>query len=366
MSWQQLRGHDRVLEQFRRALVRGRLASTFLFVGPAGIGKRAFAIKLAGGLLCERVAEERLDPCGECPSCRQVMALSHPDVEFVRKPADKNFIPVELLIGDVEHRMRAGLCYNIALKPYSGRRKVAIIDDADSLNKEGANCLLKTLEEPPLKSVLILIGTSEQRQLPTIRSRCQIVRFQPLPEQDVAELLIERGLCDDPALARQAAARSGGSVVRAAMWCDESLVEFRGQLLEALALRDFDPLPLAKLIGQFADSTGKESAAKRERLRLVISMAEEFFRALVLAATAGRQLAGNHVQDGQLGPAIDRAMRWLDDAEVVAACLDVCLDAYAHIDANANQALLIDWWLDELGQAASSKRAVVRMALELS
>src|SRR5687768_6361925 len=116
MSWQLIRGHDSVVEIFRRALSRGRLASTFLFVGPAGIGKRPFALKLAQGLLCERVPEERLDPCGECPSCRQVLAGSHPDVEVVAKPADKSFIPVELLIGDAEHRMRAGLCYNISLK----------------------------------------------------------------------------------------------------------------------------------------------------------------------------------------------------------------------------------------------------------
>src|SRR5207244_12270207 len=132
----------------------------------------------------------------------QVALLNHPDVEVIAKPADKAFIPLELLIGDAEHRMRAGLCYSIALKPYSGRRKVAIIDDADYLNKEGANCLLKTLEEPPQNTVLILIGTSEQRQLPTIRSRCQIVRFQPLAESDVAELLIEMALRSDPAADR--------------------------------------------------------------------------------------------------------------------------------------------------------------------
>src|SRR5437773_3671449 len=220
MTWQSIRGHDRVVGKFRRALTKGRLASTFLFVGPAGVGKRTFALKLAQGLLCERAEAERLDPCGECPSCHQVASLNHPDVEIVAKPADKAFIPLELLIGDAEHRMRAGLCYSIALKPYSGRRKVAIIDDADYLNKEGANCLLKTLEEPPPYSVLILIGTSEQRQLPTIRSRCQIVRFQPLAESDVAELVIEQGLCTDPALARAAAAHSHGSLQRAALWCD--------------------------------------------------------------------------------------------------------------------------------------------------
>jgi DNA polymerase III subunit delta' len=313
-----IRGHDAIADRFRRALACGRLASTFLFVGPPGIGKRTFALRLAQSLLCERVPPQKLAPCGECPGCRQVESLNHPDVELVSKPADKAFIPLESLIGDAEHRMRAGLCYNIALKPYSGRHKVAIIDDADYLNKEGANCLLKTLEEPPPKSLLILIGTSEQRQLPTIRSRCQIVRFQPLPEGDVAELLVERDLCDDPALARTAAVLSHGSLERAALLCDPSLLEFRRELIDLLGEPEIDQLAAAKRIGQFVEEAGKDSAAKRQRLRLVVSLAEEFYRGLLLAGDAP------------------------------AACLDICLDAYSHIDANVNQTAFIEWWLDEL------------------
>ncbi len=77
--------------------------------------------------------------------------------------------------------MREGLCHDIALKPFMGGRKVAIIDDADDLNEEGANCLLKTLEEPPPHSVLILIGTSAERQLPTIRSRARRFVFSRSP-----------------------------------------------------------------------------------------------------------------------------------------------------------------------------------------
>ena len=347
MPWQEIRGQDAIADRFRRAISRGRLASTFLFVGPAGIGKRTFALKLAQGLLCQRVPEQQLQPCRECSSCRQVLAGSHPDVTVIEKPADKSSIPIELLIGDADHRMRAGLCYDIALKPYSGRRKVAIIDDADYLNKEGANCLLKTLEEPPPKSVLILIGTSEQRQLPTIRSRCQVVRFSPLAKQDVAELLMKHGLCDDAALAQQAAARGEGSVARAALWCEASLVEFRGQLLETLASRDFDLQPAAKSLSQFVDSGGKESAAKRERLRLAVSLAEEFYRGVLLRLTSG-QTSG----DVALDQAVSRACNWLPGDEAAAACLDVCLDSYAHIDSNVNQATLIEWWLDELGQTA--------------
>lgn len=342
-----IRGHDAIADRFRRALARGKLASTFLFVGPTGIGKRTFALRLAQGLLCDGVPAERLAPCGECPSCRQVLAGSHPDVTVVEKPADKSFIPIELLIGDAEHRMRAGLCYDIALKPYSGRRKVAIIDDADYLNKEGANCLLKTLEEPPPKSVLILIGTSEQRQLPTIRSRCQIVRFSPLAGRDVAELLVDRGLCDDAAGAQSAAARGEGSVERAALWCDPALVEFRGQLLATLASREFDLQPAAKALSQFVDGGGKESAVKRERLRLAVSLAEELYRAVLLRLTSDRNSG-----DVLLDQAVSRAVNWFGDDETAAACLDVCLDAYAHIDANVNQATLIEWLLDELGQTA--------------
>lgn len=345
-----LRGHDVVGEQFRRAIARGRLASTFLFVGPAGIGKKAFARWLAQGLLCERAAEEKLTPCGECPSCHQVLAGSHPDVELVRKPADKAFIPVELLIGDAEHRMRAGLCYQIALKPYSGRRKVAIIDDADYLNKEGANCLLKTLEEPPPKSMLILIGTSPQRQLPTIRSRCQIVRFQPLTERDVAELLVERGLCDDPALAKSAAARGEGSLERAALWCDSTLIDFRTELLVVLSQPEIALQGAAKSIGSFVDAAGKDSAAKRQRLRLVVSLAEEFYRGALLLTESGQSPA-----DAELAKAVGSALRWMP-ADAPAACLDVCLDCYAHIDANANQATLLESWLDELGETARGVR----------
>jgi DNA polymerase III subunit delta' len=141
---------------------------------------------------------------------------------------------------------------------------------------------LKTLEEPPPKSILILLGTSEQRQLPTIRSRCQIVRFQPLAESDVADLLVERGICDDPARARLAAGRSEGSLERAMLWCDESLIEFRGELLKLLAEREVSQLDAVKMIGSFVDDAGKESAAKRARLRLAVSLAEELYRGLLL------------------------------------------------------------------------------------
>ena len=130
-----------------------------------------------------------MTPCGVCQGCVQVIAETHPDLLRVGKPDDRSFIPLDLLIGRPEARMQEGFCRDIRLRPFRGRRKVAILQDADYLNEEGANCLLKTLEEPPADAVVILIGTSEQRQLPTIRSRCRIIRFASPSGQQAAMMI---------------------------------------------------------------------------------------------------------------------------------------------------------------------------------
>jgi hypothetical protein len=176
------------------------------------------------------------------------------------------------------------------------------------------------------------------------------VRFQPLATHDVAGLLLERGLCSDSAAAQRAAERSGGSLERAAQWCDEALVEFRRELLAVLALSEPQQSAASKLVGQFVDEGGKEFAAKRNRLRLVVSLAEEFYRAALLSSTSGISPA-----DSDLSSAVDKALGWMPPDGPV-ACLDICHDAYAHIDANVNQATFVEWFLDELAAAARSGR----------
>jgi DNA polymerase-3 subunit delta' len=350
MSFQDILGHDRLADQFRRALQRGRLASTFLFVGPAGIGKRAFSLKLAQGLLCDNVAPEQLEPCGHCPACSQVAAGSHPDVEVVGRPEDKAIIPVETFIGDRDHRNREGLCYNLSLRPFSGKRRIAIIDDADYLNVEGANCLLKTLEEPPPGAVLILISTSEQRQLPTIRSRCQAIRFRSLSESDVESILLSRGLVENPVVAKQAASRSGGSVQRALEAIDPALADYQAELLDQISRREFDSPALAKATTTFIETAGKEAPAKRARFKQAIAAASDFYRELML-------VSAGQAPSASLAKAVAQAQRWWPGGDEAAAwCLESCLDAAAAVDANANQATLVECWLDELGQIGRTGR----------
>ncbi|NUQ66431.1 MAG: DNA polymerase III subunit delta' [Pirellulales bacterium] len=356
MSWQGILGHDEVAAQFRRALERGRLASSFLFVGPAGIGKRTFAVKLAQTLLCQRRPEAEMDPCGQCPSCAQVMAATHPDLEIVGRPKDKAFIPLELLIGDKDRRGREGLCHSIAMKPFMGGRKVAIIDDADYLNAEGANSLLKTLEEPPPRSLLVLIGTSPAKQLPTIRSRCQIVRFRALASEAVAELLAAQGLAQGPEEAARLAGHSGGSLERAMELTGAELWQFRTMLDERLSEPGWDGVLLAEAVSAFVAEAGSETSARRARMRQVFEFAAEFYRHLLYVLTGS-----SRGEDPELERLMRRAAeRWPADEAAALACLDRSIEAMEQLERNAYQPTLLECWIDDLVKTTLFGRAPLR------
>jgi DNA polymerase III subunit delta' len=343
-SWHGLLGQGDVVEQFRRAVARGRLASSFLFAGPPGVGKRTFALKFAQALLCQTNPETDFDPCGHCASCILVEAGTHPDLIFVCKPAERANILVESIIGDDEHRMQEGLLHDISLKPFMGGRKIAIIDDADYLKAEGANALLKTLEEPPPRSVLILIGTSPAKQLPTIRSRCQLIRFQPLSETIVADLLLAKGLAPDATAARRLAHYSGGSLERAGQLSDPDLWAFRGTLYGQLAEGAFNNVTFALALAQFVDAAGKEAPPRRLRFHQITLFATDFYRHLLRAQTGAAESA-----DADLRQFLEIALRRGPiNAETTARRLERCLEADQQIDRNANQSTLIEAWLDGL------------------
>ena len=359
MSWQGILGHDDIVQRFRRSLANRRLATTFLFVGPEGIGKCAFALRLAQSMLCSRVDEAELAACGSCPPCKQVLSDSHPDLQLVRKPADRAFIPVETFIGDREHRMQTGLCHFIRLTPSSGKRRIAIIDDADWLNQEGANSLLKTLEEPSPGAIIILIGTSPQRQLPTIRSRSQLIRFRPLSDDQVAKCLLDQGLTESVDQAQTMAARAGGSVSQALALADDAVLEFRRQLWQQLAEPTIDRTATAGLVNDFVDAGGKETAAKRKQLRHALTTAMEFYRSVERQATAA-PLSG----DRDLADAVQTGQgRATMDAETAASLVERCVDGLAQVNANANLPMLVDTWLSDLAMAKRSGRPLLSVTL---
>lgn len=352
--WQGILGHDEVVERFRRSLAAGRLASSYLFLGPAGVGKRTLALKLAQALLCQDSDPTSLEPCGICESCRQAISGSHPDISQVGLPEGKRLMPVELFLGDRDHRNQEGLCHDIALRPRLGRRRVAIIDDADHLTTESSNCLLKTLEEPPPGAVLILLATSRSRLLPTILSRTQIVRFNELCVEDMQQILLQQQIAENESQADRLARLSGGSLQRAREVADTDYEELRGWLLPQLRPAAMECHKIAKPLHEYVSGAGKEAHAKRQRMRLLFQLVAEHFREVLRFSTldsAPEQPSSKHLGTtvSDLGPAA---------ANCALAVLDRCLEAEEELDRNANQATLLECWLDDLARIISDSSLV--------
>jgi DNA polymerase-3 subunit delta' len=181
-------GHARAVGRLGAAATSGRVPHAVLLLGPPGVGKRAVADAFAARLLC--AAPAAADACGTCAQCTRVAAGTHPDLQVVTRDRERRDIRIEQV---------RELTRWLGLQPLMTARKVAIIDEAQCLNENGQNALLKTLEEPPASSVLVLLATSAALMLPTVRSRCQVLRLDPLPADDVVRVLVAHGVAPERA-----------------------------------------------------------------------------------------------------------------------------------------------------------------------
>jgi len=219
MNFSSIIGHDRPVGILKRAIQNDAVAHAYLFSGEQGVGKRLTAMVFAAALNCQ--AAGPAGGCGVCSSCRKSASGSHPDVRVVMPEShDEQLLATlsnkeaakasdEIKIDQIRRAQES-----ISLKPSEGQKKVLIVDSAETMNDAAQNAFLKTLEEPPGDSLIILITSMPQSLLPTIRSRCQELKFQPLPRPVLAEVLQEkRGL--DANDAWFAAALSRGSLGRA-------------------------------------------------------------------------------------------------------------------------------------------------------
>jgi DNA polymerase-3 subunit delta' len=183
MSFKDVVGHQRPIELMKRAIINDRVVHSYLFFGNEGIGKKWVALQFAKALNClERKADEG-DACDRCLSCKKIDDALHPDVLFLEPEGPSQLIKVEA----IRHLQR-----DLAFRPYEGKRRVCILTTADRMAPEISNTLLKTLEEPPLHTVIILLANSARAILPTILSRCQQVRFNPLPFSSFTHWLMEK------------------------------------------------------------------------------------------------------------------------------------------------------------------------------
>jgi DNA polymerase-3 subunit delta' len=258
MSFDQVLGQPFAVNVLSATAKSGRLAPAYLFYGPPGCGKKAAARALAQALLC---AEAPGRGCGDCPACRRVAQGQHPDCREVA-PSGASF--------KVEQARE--LVREAQLRPYEGQRRLFIIDRAEAFTSEAANTLLKTLEEPPAGSSFILVSTQPARLLPTIASRCQSVRFLPLPDEALTTLLAKAHACE-PARAREAGRLAGGDLRLAGRLLGPEgpeLLAHAGGLLSAAA----SPSRLARL------AWAQSASADKQDLAVVLDLAGVWLREL--------------------------------------------------------------------------------------
>jgi DNA polymerase-3 subunit delta' len=250
MTFGEIYGHEKQIAILKSAMANERIAHAYLFYGMEGIGKRTVAAVFAGALNCR----EANPPCGVCLSCRKAAHKTHPDIITIQ--AEGQFIK----IGAVK-----ALQEQMTFRPREGRRRVFILEEADRMNAAAANALLKTLEEPSAGNILLLT-TSRPHTLPmTILSRCQHLRFAPLPVETVARFLREQqALAADTA--EVLASSSGGSIGKALEMNKEDTLTQRNGILEYL--RTDDPADLLRRL-VFAGRLGEEREEILERLQIL-------------------------------------------------------------------------------------------------
>ena len=198
MSFSEIQHQQQAVDALQGAMRSNRLPHAYIFCGPPGVGKALTARALARFLLCDAPLVDQptghADACGRCRQCQLSDHQSHPDLTVYRKPATAALFPIDMVTRRPSSADTPTINESVQYTPMQAARRVTIIDDAELMTESAANAFLKTFEEAPEGSYLILLVTSLDRLLPTIRSRGRLVRFRALPAEFVAQLLLEQGV----------------------------------------------------------------------------------------------------------------------------------------------------------------------------
>lgn len=309
ISFSAIKGQDRPLGILKAYIENSRLEGGYLFSGPEGIGKKMAALALAKRLNCLEAQE---DSCGRCASCLKIANHQHPDVH---------------LISDEEPQIKIDairqLQKEISLRAYEGEYKVFIIDNAHSLTAEAANSLLKILEEPPKKSLIILISDKPNLLFKTVTSRCKILKFLPLG-REALEGVLRKDYQLDAALAHFLAYFSEGRLGRALKLKDEDIVNRKNTLIDKFVL---SPNP------------GVENLASASRLEIrnSLNLLSTWFRDVyLLKIGASEEEAINSDRKNDLARCAGR-LSFLD----LDAALGNITAAISYLDQNVNTRLLL-------------------------
>jgi DNA polymerase III subunit delta' len=330
-------GNDHLKESLSRLAAENRLPGSMIFAGPEGVGKRLFAIEVARSFVCW-VSQGM--PCGKCPACvragqidlpdpddkddfKKVIFTNHPDVGMVA--AAKRFILVDA-IRDLENEAH--------FRPYEGAARTFIVNDADRMNDAASNALLKTLEEPAETSRIIVITSRPDSLLPTIRSRCQTLRFAPVPSSQIERFLVEKQAAsrDEAALAARLAR---GSVGRAVAINAAQYTAQRERLLSVLrnAIERRDRIALLRISDELNDAKNKDRF--EENLEVLETLIHDIWSISVTGTS--RNIVNADVSDSlvRLAEEADNSdlTTWLGEIQAIRENLAVNINRKMNTDA---------------------------------
>jgi DNA polymerase-3 subunit delta' len=270
MSFKDVLGHSKPIALLQRAIRNEKVVNSYVFLGSEGIGKKHVALQFAKALNCLGEVAEKGDACDHCSSCKKIDHALHPDLLLI-EPIGQGIKKEQVI------EMQRELAY----KPYEGKRRVCILTAADRMAHDIPNTLLKTLEEPPLHTVVILLANNSRLILPTILSRCQPVRFNPLPIPLVSKWLME-GKDFNEAEAHLLASLSEGSPGKALEIQEEILQIPREELLK-------DWVGLKSLSFERIGSWVGSLPSQRENLLLILEVAKTLLRDLLMVKTIKKE-----------------------------------------------------------------------------
>jgi DNA polymerase III subunit delta' len=306
MPFSDITGHRHLLDLIARAASRGTLPPSVIFAGPDGVGKRMTAVALAQLMNCLAVRDAgesiAADACGTCASCKRIARGVHADV-LVIEPGETGAIKIDQVREAIERA---------AYRPFEGRRRVVIIDDADMMNGDAQNAVLKTLEEPPAASTFVLVTSRPDVLLPTVRSRCQRLRFGRLSPAEVAAVL------------------EGGS---------EAFVEARQAAVDLLETAAATADPRRRLAGAKALSGAARGGSDRDELARRLRALGSILRDLgaLLSRADERSLANADLQSQ-----LQRLQRSFDGERALRAFSAVDRALFA-LERNASPKVVADW-----------------------
>ena len=263
-----LTGHRWAVDMLQKHIVRGTTRHAYLFAGPPGLGRRTLALRFAQALNCPTPLEAGV-PCGTCRECKQIESMKHADLSIVeptiKDPATKELIPSPN--GEIRIEQIRDLHKTINLKPFQSKYRIALFLRFHQANDNAANALLKTLEEAPPSAILILTADNPEQLLPTIVSRCEVLRLRPLSVEEVQRELENRGV--ENSRAKLIAHISGGRMGYAIRLIEnDTLLETREERLnDLLAL-----LPASRVQKfSYADKLSKDKDAMRQTITFWLS-----------------------------------------------------------------------------------------------